>query len=64
VIGVEYGGIWRKVMLVNSAQGSYTTDHNYPLIVRLPGTSKWYMHNAMQDASTAIMRRFLEYLRQ
>jgi hypothetical protein len=69
VIGTEYGGIWRKVMLVNPAQGSVTfrsctTDHAYPLIVRLPANSKWYMDNAMQDASTAIMRRFLAFLSQ
>jgi hypothetical protein len=35
---------------------------SYRLAQPIPGT-EWRMDNAMQDASTAIMRRFVEVLR-
>src|SRR5260370_29821544 len=67
VVGTEPGGLWRKIMLVNAAAGlvtfrSCTQDASYGLRLRLPSSSKWYMDRAMQDASTAVMRRFLEFL--
>jgi hypothetical protein len=40
---------------------SCTTSSTYRMATAIPGT-KWRMDNAMQDASTAIMRRFLGVL--
>jgi hypothetical protein len=67
VVATEFGHRWRKIMIVDSRQDtatfrSCTTDPDYRLGQALPGT-QWRMDNAMQDASTAIMRRFLDVLR-
>jgi hypothetical protein len=66
-IATEAGGRWRKVMIIDSERKlatfrSCTVDASYPLRVRLPTSSRWFMDNAMQDASTAIMRFFLQCL--
>lgn len=68
VVGSEYGGTWRKILIVDSTRSfatfrSCTTSPAYSMAVALPG-SPWRMDNAMQDASTAIMRRLLSVLRR
>jgi hypothetical protein len=67
VIATEYGGRWRKMMIVDSASftvtfRSSTTSSTYRPVLQIGGTN-WRMDNAMQDASTEIMRRFLSLLR-
>jgi hypothetical protein len=67
LVATEPGGGWRKIMIVDTANRfatfrSCTTDLTYRPVFRLPRTD-WRMDNAMQDASTAIMRRFLGRLR-
>jgi len=67
VVATEHGGRWRKIMTVDTAMRfatfrSCTTNPDYRPVLILPGTD-WRMDNAMQDASTAIMRRFLAALR-
>lgn len=68
VVADEYSGRWRKVMIVDSDKRvvtfrSCTTEAGYALGVTLPGTPEWRLDNAMQDAGTAITRRFLDFLR-
>ena len=58
---------WRKIMIVDTKREfctfrSTTTDSSYGLKVRLPNTH-WMLDNSMQDASAAIMRKFLSVLR-
>ena len=62
VVATEYGGHWRKIMIVDSRHTiatfrSCTTNSTYrpALIIR---AATWRMDNAMMDASTEIMRRF------
>ena len=62
-------GSWRKVMIVDIERGlctfrSTTTDTLYKPIIRDGMTYPWLMDNAMQDASTAMMREFLRVLRE
>ena len=59
---------WRKIMIVDTKREfctfrSTTTDRAYSLKIALP-QSGWYMDNAMQDASAAILRKFLSVLRE
>ena len=59
---------WRKIMIVDTKREfctfrSTTTDDSYKPVVLLPQTH-WRMDNAMQDASAAIMRKFLSVLRE
>jgi hypothetical protein len=68
VIATEAAGRWRKIMIVDTQRRaatfrSCTTNASYGMAFALPTTATWRMDNAMQDASTAIMRRFLEFLR-
>ena len=60
---------WRKVMIVDQESGlctfrSTTSDRSYKPIIREGMTYPWLMDNAMQDASTAMMREFIRVLRQ
>ena len=63
-------GTWRKIMVVDSKREfctfrSTTTDGLYGQLTYRPRlTSPWVMDNAMQDASAAMMRQFLEVLRE
>ena len=62
-------GSWRKVIIVDIERGlctfrSTTTDTLYKPIIRDGMTYPWLMDNAMQDASTAMMREFLRVLRE
>ena len=60
---------WRKIMIIDSAKmvctfRSTTTDSGYNLLTRRPHLAPpWIMDNSMQDASTAMMRQFLQVLR-
>ena len=62
-------GTWRKIMIIDSAKmvctfRSTTTDSEYNLLTRRPHLAPpWIMDNSMQDASTAMMRLFLQVLR-
>jgi hypothetical protein len=60
---------WRKVLIVDTTRTiatfrSCTTEDSYALKVRNPSSTTWYMDNSMQDAGTAITRRFLAFLRE
>jgi hypothetical protein len=68
-VATEAGGRWRKIMIVDERRRmatfrSCTTDASYGMRITLPTSTTWYMDNAMQDASTAIMRHFLQVLRE
>lgn len=59
---------WRKIMIVDTEREfctfrSTTIDSSYNLKITLPQT-EWYIDNAMQDASAAILREFLSVLRE
>ncbi len=62
-------GTWRKIMIVDSSRESCTfrsttTDLDYNQLTRRPElTPPWIMDNAMQDASAAMMKQFLQVLR-
>ena len=62
-------GSWRKIMIVDLDRGlctfrSTTKDLSYKPIIKEGMTYPWMMDNAMQDASTAMMREFLRVLRE
>ena len=62
------GGQWRKIMIVASNLDfctfrSTTTDESYKPSIISRNQSVWRLDNAMQDASTAIMREFFDILR-
>ena len=59
---------WRKIMIVDTAREfctfrSTTTDPSYMPVIADPHRSPWRMDNAMQDASAAMIREFLDMLR-
>ena len=60
-------GTWRKIMIVDAARDlctfrSTTTDVGYMPVIADPHLNPWRMDNAMQDASTAMTRMFLNVL--
>lgn len=62
------GGPWRKIMIASSNHKlctfrSTTTNVAYKPAIISRYQSAWRLDNAMQDASTAIMREFLNVLR-
>ncbi len=59
---------WRKIMIVDSKIGnctfrSTTRNCDYTPVIVEGMCSPWRMDNAMQDASVAMMRQFLQVLR-
>lgn len=69
LVAEEPGERWRKVLIVDTTRTivtfrSCTTEAGYALKLRNPSSATWYMDNSMQDAGTAITRRFLELMRQ
>ena len=61
-------GMWRKIMIVNQKEGlctfrSTTKDTSYKPTITEGMSAPWRMDNAMQDASAAMMRQFLQVLR-
>lgn len=69
VVAAEPGGLWRKVLIVDSDRRfatfrSCTKDADYGMRIEPSGSSTWFIDNAMQDAGSAIARRFLEFLRE
>jgi len=68
VIGVEPGGLWRKVMLVNTKSNlvtfrSCTTDPTHAMIKDMGKGLNWILDNTMMDCCTQIMREFLRHLK-
>ena len=62
-------GTWRKIMIVNPETKdctfrSTTTSVDYKPVILEGMRCPWRMDNAMQDASTATMRLFLQVLRE
>ncbi len=60
---------WRKIMIVDAERAictfrSTTTDDSYPSQMKLTGglTPPWQLDRSMQDASSAMMRRFRQTL--
>lgn len=69
LVANEPGERWRKVLIVDTTRSvlsfrSCTSEETYALRVRNPSSATWYLDNSMQDAGTAITRRFLEFLRE
>lgn len=69
LVAAEPGEHWRKVLIIDSDRHfatfrSCTRDVGYGMRMEISGTSTWFMDNAMQDAGSAIARRFLEFLRE
>ena len=61
-------GQWRKIMIVDTTREfctfrSATMDVGYKPVIADPRLQPWRMDNAMQDASTAMIREFLDVLR-
>ena len=62
-------GTWRKIMIVNPKTKdctfrSTTTSVGYKPVIVEGMCHPWRMDNAMQDASAAMMRQFLQVLRE
>ena len=60
---------WRKILIVDSSQEcctfrSTTTDARYGMKESRGMPSPWLMDRSMQDASAAMMRQFLQVLRE
>ena len=61
-------GTWRKVMIIDSKKEfctfrSLTIDEDYKPIIVEGTRSNWRLDNAMQDASAAMTRNFLDVIR-
>ena len=61
-------GQWRKIMIVNTTREfctfrSATRDVGYKPVIADPRRYPWRIDNAMQDASAAMIREFLDVLR-
>lgn len=61
-------GQWRKIMIVDTTREfctfrSATRDVGYKPVIADPRMYPWRMDNAMQDASAAMIREFLDVLR-
>ena len=69
VISECLDGTWRKIMLVDTRREictfrSTTTSVDYKPIIVDPHRSPWRMDNSMQDASAAMMRKFLSVMEE